>query len=385
MTQERFLALLELYIAGKLTDADMQEWLDAFSQEEYRQLFEQHMHATFNKFETSPWNKQQVLQNIKAQTGMKRRVVKKFYRAAAAIVLLTAGYFIFNHKEQPIPHPVVTTTNVPTVISAPQTNRAVITLANGQQVFLDSMGNGAVASEGDVQVTKLAGGKIAYTGTSTQISYNTLANPKGSRVINMTFSDGSRVWLNAGSTLRYPVAFVGKERKVEISGEAYFEVAHNSAMPFIVQKMRDDVRVKVLGTHFNVNAYDDETATRVTLLEGAVQVGGRETALLRPGQQAVCRPDARLTIHDNVDLDEVMAWKNDRFLFGEKADIGAIMRQISRWYDVEVDFKGQIDQHLGGSISRHENVDAVLDMLEKTGAVRFRIDGRKVTVMPYSP
>jgi transmembrane sensor len=244
---------------------------------------------------------------------------------------------------------------------------------------LDSTGNGIVALQGTVNVVKLANGQLAYKGSSENIEYNTLSNPRGSKVISLVLADGSKVWLNAASTLKYPTAFVGKERKVEVTGEAYFEVSHDAAKPFIVTK--GVTSVQVLGTHFNVNGYDDETALNVTLLEGSVKVSkGNESVLIEPGQQAAIA-DSRLTIHNNIDLEEVMAWKNGLFSY-KGADIETIMRQVSRWYNVDVIFEKSISEKFYAQVSRNTDVSNLLKMLEATKAVHFKIEGRTIKVMP---
>jgi hypothetical protein len=267
-------------------------------------------------------------------------------------------------------------------IKPPQSSRATITLANGHKIYLDSTAKGILIRQGNVKLQKLADGEIIYSGSSTNTEYNTLTNPRGSRPVTMTLTDGTKVWLNAGSSLTYPVAFTGKERKVEITGEAYFEVSRNTSRPFTVKKVQDDASILVLGTHFNVNAYDDEAVMKITLLEGAVKVSkGTNSSLLTPGQQAELK-DGSIRLINDADMDEVMAWKNGKFQFGEKTDIETIMRQLARWYDVETEYRGKVNRHFWGSISRDANVSQVLKMLETTGIVHFKIEGRKVIVMP---
>ena len=244
--------------------------------------------------------------------------------------------------------------------------------------MLDSASNGSLATEGNTRIEKLSDGQIVYTGKETgEMEYNTLTVPRGSKIASITLSDGTKVWLNSSSSLTYPVAFAGNERDVKISGEAYFEVAHNAAKPFKV--IKGETLITVLGTHFNVNAYEDESSIKVTLLQGAVKVDrGTLTKLLKPGQQAQVSSDIK--INNEVNVDEVMAWKNGEFQFGEAADIHSIMREIARWYDVDIEYKGDISGHIGGTISRDENVSQVLSMLEMTGAVKFLIEGKKIVV-----
>ena len=200
--------------------------------------------------------------------------------------------------------------------------------------------------------------------------------PRGSKVVTIRLSDGTEVWLNSESSLRYPASFRGAERKVEITGEAYFEVAHNTT-PFMVKK--DAMEIKVLGTHFNINTYEDEGIMKVTLLEGSIQISiSNHQNLLKPGQQAQIKDDIKLI--NGVDIEEVMAWKNGKFQFGEKADLNLIMRKIARWYDVDVEYEGgTINQRFGGEMPMNSNLSQVLEIL-RTSGVNFTIDGKKVIV-----
>lgn len=313
------------------------------------------------------------------------------WAAAVSIVLLlgVGSYFRLTKKEK---RPTIVV-NTGTNIAAPASNRAMVTLSDGTKLFLDSVGNGQLAQQGTIKLVKLANGKIAYqsqgdgnaspAGRDQAVAYNTLSNPRGSTVINMRLSDGTQVWLNVGSSLTYPTVFTGKERRVTITGEAYFEVADNAAMPFRVQ--HGDVTISVLGTHFNVNTYEDETAQRITLLKGSVQINKKNVSkLLEPGQQASISHDETndIKVSGEVNVDEVMAWREGRFQFGESMDIGTIMRQISRWYDAEIEYKGVVSQRFVGSISKDVNVSQVLQILEATGGVKFNIEGNKIVVIP---
>jgi ferric-dicitrate binding protein FerR (iron transport regulator) len=284
-------------------------------------------------------------------------------------------------------------------VKAPTTNKATITLANGRQVTLDSLNKGMLAQQGNVKLIKLADGQIAYQAAagiqSEALQYNTLSNPRGSKVIDMALSDGSHVWLNAGSSLTYPVAFMSKERKVSITGEAYFEIARDASKPFYVNK--GSATVKVLGTHFNVDAYDDDENIKVTLIQGSVKVlntagtnpaagssadnGSAEGIILTPGQQAAITKDNPIRIVPNPDLEAVMAWKDGLFNFN-KVSLQDVMRQLSRWYDVDVQYQGAVTtKMLGGEMQRDLNLSEVLDGLKDIG-VHFRLEGKKLTVMP---
>ena len=308
--------------------------------------------------------------------------LRRRWWAAASVILLigVSAYFLYPAKTT---KPVQTVQIVPDDIKAPQSNRATITLANGQKVFLDSMGNGALAVQGNVDLVKLEGGKLAYQKNSGEISgkmrFNILSNPNGSQIVNIVLADGSRVWLNAGSTLRYPVLFMGNERKVSVTGEAYFEIAHDASKPFIVSNGSLDIRV--LGTHFNVNAFEDDgNDIKITLLEGSVKVkSGKATGLLKPGQQA--RVNKEIRVVSDVDVDMVMAWKNGYFQF-ENASLQTVLKQVSRWYGVDVVYEGNNQpRQFVGEMQRDLSLREILKILEKND-VHFSIIGKKLIVIP---
>ena len=264
---------------------------------------------------------------------------------------------------------------------APGGNRAVLTLANGSQIILDSAANGNLAQQGNTKIVKLDSGQLAYNSLnerSDDVLYNTISTPRGGQY-QIVLADGSKVWLNAASSLKFPTAFTGKERKVELTGEGYFEVAKNARMPFRVAVT--GMTVEVLGTHFNINAYIDESTIKTTLLEGSVKVAKSDRQLvIKPGQQAELTPNAEFIIHNSIDVDEVMAWKNGLFNFN-KADIKEIMRQAARWYDVDVVYEGNISgEKYIGKVARNTNLSEMMKILELNG-VKYRIDGRKITVM----
>lgn len=314
--------------------------------------------------------------------------IARWLAAAAAIVIVGAGiglYTVFKMR-----HARTEIVIQATDIHAPSSSRAMITLADGSRVFLDSMKNGQLAEQGNVKLVKLANGQISYQASpipaNGTIVQNTLTNPRGSKVVDMRLSDGSHVWLNAGSSITYPVAFAGNERKVELRGEGYFEVAAlrsgaGEKQKFIV--VANGTTTEVLGTHFNVNAYNDEPATKVTLLEGSVNVTSLSKKngpglKLKPGQQAVVnRSTYQLINHPN--LAGVMAWKSGLFEFNN-TDIQSVMKELARWYNIEVSYSGNSSQHFVGSIERNQPLSKVLTMLEKTGAVTFEVRGNTVIV-----
>lgn len=307
---------------------------------------------------------------------------KKYRWVAAAIFLIIASALIvFNLSDTKN-----TNTNNATYASEqdrmPGGDRAVLTLSDGRTILLDSAGNGILAQQGSTNIVKKTDGQIVYNsevGQSNEVVFNMLQTPRGGQY-KITLPDGTKVWLNAASSLKYPVEFVGNERRVEISGEAYFEVAKNATKPFKVQL--NNMEVEVLGTHFNINGYTDEDDIRTTLLEGRVKVTAADKSkLLQPGQQAQLNTSGNIYVANDVDLEEVVAWKDGNFQF-ENSDIKTVMRQLARWYDVEVSYKGAINKHFVGSISRNVKLSQVLSMLQQTGEVKFKIEGKNLIVMP---
>lgn len=266
---------------------------------------------------------------------------------------------------------------------APGGNKAFLTLANGTKLSLTDAVDGEISREAGVVITKADDGQLLYTAVGANSNkiespqFNVIETPRGGQY-QIRLPDGTQIWLNAASSLRYPTAFTGKERKVELTGEAYFEVAANKDMPFRV--ISDDQVVEVLGTHFNISAYSEEGTIKTTLLDGSVNVQiGNHSAILKPGQQASVDQSIQVK---SVDLQETIAWKNGKTQFSN-ADIQSIMRMLSRWYDVDVDYQGEIiNTDFGGSISRSKNISEILKLLELTGDVHFKIEGRRIIVMP---
>lgn len=306
--------------------------------------------------------------------------------AASVLILLVGAYFIFEKNEHTIGNAedkkqVARLPEKPAPI-LPGRNRAILTTADGKSIILDSMQNGQLARQGTTNIQKL-GGLLIYKAPAsfngdTQITYNTLSTPRGGQY-QVILSDGTRVWLNAASEIRYPTLFSGNVREVTLTGEAYFEVAKNKAKPFQVKA--GAMKIAVLGTHFNVNAYEDEAETKTSLLEGSVQISqGNLSGLLKPGQQAVIQNKSNHIKTGNVDLTEVVAWKNGLFRF-EGADIKTIMREIGRWYDVEIEYAGKVPNHrFVGKINRNVELSEVLRILELSN-VKFLVAGKKIIVL----
>ncbi len=332
----------------------------------------------------------------------KKETVKIIYlwRYAAAAVMIgavaTLGYFSFKQSDTT---PVVVAAAIKKIISPvvndvlPGTKGAVLTLSDGQQIVLDSAGNGRLTSQGSTIIIN-KNGQIVYDTNGDvpgEVLYNTMTTPRG-RQYQLLLSDGTKVWLNSESSIRYPAAFSGDTRSVNITGEAYFEVAPLSPkgghgkVPFIVRVNSPSgdggMEVKVLGTHFNINAYQDEESIKTTLLEGSVQVNipGDET-VLAPGQQSKIYKTGLTQLVQHADLEEAVAWKNGVFSF-TNADIQSVMRQIARWFDLEINYEGEIPKdHFGGRLPMNAKVSEVLGALEQT-QVHFRIEGKRLIVMP---
>jgi ferric-dicitrate binding protein FerR (iron transport regulator) len=382
-TKKELENLLKKYLDGKTTPEET-----TFLTQYYDYLEDQPGLSTLlseaenKKIERRNWERLNAQLDMSAHTIYPHQVSKWRWVAAASIILTIGlgGWFFFlnkNDKKQQIVQ-----TSVPNDIKPPEVNRATITLANGQTVYLDSAAVGSLAVQGSVQLVKLANGKIAYQTESQENiekpTYNTLSNPKGSQVVDMTLADGSRVWLNAGSSVTFPIAFTDSIRAVSITGEAYFEVASDKTKPFRVTK--GDMQVEVLGTHFNVNAYDDERNIKVTLLEGAVRLKvNDENQILKPGEQA--QVSNTVSILKDVDVEAVMAWKDGRFKFSS-VDIETIMRQAARWYDMDIEYQGKVEGTLSGGFARNINASQLFHALELTDKVKFEIEGRKVIVKP---
>jgi transmembrane sensor len=414
MDNNRLTELFASYHKGTATASETDELMAMLSHLPDERLGELLQH-TWNEQDTSqPFftaeTRNRFLQNLHPADD-KQAVVRSvssvstlFLRiAAAAVVVLiisvTAAMLLRNKNQEvvqqtPEQKPAVTPKPI-----VPGRNQAVLTLADGSQIVLDTAANGDLTQQDGVKVIKLDG-RLTYDSKqhSEAPHYNTISTPRGGQY-QLELADGSKVWLNAASSLRFPTAFTGNERTVELTGEGYFEVAHNASMPFHVRV--NDMEVEVLGTHFNINSYTDEPAIKTTLLEGKVRVnkpaiGNRQSAkdaersvVLKPGEQAVLAAanspltidHSPFTIDHSPDLEQVMAWKNGRFIF-QSADLETVMRQIARWYDVEVIYEKRSTETVTGTLSRSGNINLLLQKLEATGKIAFEIKGKQIIVRP---
>jgi len=403
MPDARIHYLFYRYFDQLATDAELQELASLLKEAENEATVKRLMDEAWSTFASeqnvfSKSESEQILMNVLAhgksetpsdaveETAHGRSWLGGYWWQAAAGIIIALGlgmYYYLNSAQKPLSRPQLAEQSTRV---RPGGDRATLTLADGSVVSLDSLRNGQIAREGAGKVSKAENGLIVYEAGqgNAAIAYNTMATPRGGQY-RLELSDGTRVWLNAASSLRYPVQF-GAAREVELTGEAYFEVAKNAAKPFRVKANGSEV--VVLGTHFNVNAYDNEPTVKTTLVEGKVKVstlaGNGQPVVLKPGMQSVFDHDPALAGSievRQVDTEEVIAWKNGLFNFN-KADIKTVMRQLARWYDVEVVYEGPLsNEKFEGEIPRNSTLSEVFKILELT-AVHFKVEGRKVTVMP---
>lgn len=415
MNEARLIYLFQAYLNKTATSAERDELMQLLERREHDELVKSLLTNTWQQYHSKakPFDEVQgdaMLASIFEKAGASKQIVSEqktlvekqtateepvtimparkvawWWRGAAAAVLLgvmsIAGY-TWLHKK-----PAQSITANRQEASAPVMpggNKAILTLADGAQIVLDSINKGALVQQGNAQVMNVHTAVLAYStthGTGRETIYNTLTTPRGGQY-QLILADGTKVWLNASSSIQFPVTFTGKERNVSITGEAYFEVAKNAAMPFSISVK--DATVQVLGTHFNIMAYDDERSINTTLLEGAVKVRrGADKIILAPGQMSKITPSGRMKVAE-ADVEEVMAWKNGSFHFSTY-DTEQIMRQVARWYDVEVVYEGKIPEgHYSGIVNRDNNISQVLKIMQD-GGVRFKLEGRKVIVLEDHP
>jgi len=373
MTNEELLDLLERVSNVNASDEDIKiynAWCNSFQEKGEPVPDIEHL-------------KLQMHAHISKRIGVsEKHPVKLAVRIAAAAVILIfigfGGYFLVRKN---VKHPVMA---VRQPELAPGTNKAVLITANGNHIQLGNSTRGTLAAQGNMVVSSTSMGSIVYqpatdAANDPKIIYNTLITPKGGK-INVTLSDGTKVWLDAASSITYPVSFDEKSREVSVSGEVYFEVAHNPDKPFHVRA--GGQTVEVLGTHFNINAYDDEPVIKTTLLEGSIRVSGKNDVLiLSPGQQSVFSKENGLSKIEHADTEQATAWKNGYFHFN-RAGIPEVMRQFSRWYNVDVKYAGSIPgRAFSGDIDRNSNAAVALKILE-ISRVNFEIDSKTIIVKP---
>lgn len=391
--QERFTYLLDRYYKRQASQAELEKFYALVDSGQYDDVLKNYMDEVYARDGELVENTEQYYTN-----GAEFRILRYVFdsqdqnqiseisprnyqkrlwttiAATATIVLtLSAWLFYFNHQ------PATQATATLTEDFKPGSNKAILTLVGGKQIILTGAKNGQLANEAGTVINKTDDGEVIYNNGQTENKtsvYNTMTTPRGGQY-HLTLADGTIAWLNAASSITYPVAFWGKQRQVEITGEVYFQVAHNAAKPFLVKSK--DQTVKVLGTHFNINAYDNEGTIKTTLLEGSVAVSadGKEQ-ILKPGQQSILN-NHKIEVSE-TDVPEAVAWKDGYFQF-VNSDIQAIMRQISRWYDVEVIFEGPITKEtFTGRISRFRNISEALKIIQSSKGVHLTYSGRRIMV-----
>ncbi len=387
--RKRFLQLVEKYISGTATNSEKAFLEEYYQQHESRPEWLDGL-TNDQKISLSADLKDAIYARIsRADSGKEEQTLIVYFRkhkvaltAAAMLVMIlgTSFIYLFNRSSVHQQTPFQASTNRFKDDVVPGHDGAILTLADGKSIVLDSVHNGSLAIQGSAEVIK-KDGQVVYNKINNpyEVTYNTVHTPNG-RQYSLRLADGSKVWLNAASSITFPTSFSGSQRKVSVTGEVYFEVADNSRMPFVVQK--DGLNVNVLGTHFNINSYDDENSINVTLLEGAVKViTPKGDNIIKPGQQARVIERGPVSVVNDVDMEEVMAWRNEVFKF-KSIEIGSLMRQLARWYDVEVVYNKKVNDRFFIEVPRNTNLSDLLKALELTGRIKFKIEGKKIIVMP---
>lgn len=377
MKENEILALLQKYQDGTLSNED-QDKLDAW-----------YLHkASTSNLQLSDYELEDSYELLKSKLPLQAepKVIRLWPRVAVAAsiaLLLGTGIFYFTKpKEQIVP------VAEKAQEIAPGGTRGILTLSNGKQIILANISaKDTIAKEGEEVTIKMgANGVITYiinpdadASKNNPNAFNTLSTPTGGQY-NIVLADGTKVYLNAVSSIKYPTQFNGDKRLVELDGEAYFEVAKDKSKPFIVKS--DNQSIEVLGTHFNVHAYANESVVKTTLLEGSVAVSFKnQKSILKPGQQSnVSDNFTKIKIRE-VDTDEAIAWKNGRFKF-DNADLKTVMRQLERWYGIKVEYRGDVsDVRFSGGTFMNKNLSEVLKVLELSN-IKFKVEGRTIIVYP---
>ncbi len=388
---ERILRILDRFATGDASDEDKKVfgiWLKTADTSDYKKALDYYQSLLNEVAVPEPYSldslaeiEKRIDQYEKGRSTRLRGLRLPVWKAAAAVILIaliTLLYKSFNPSEDRRADHVADI--------APGGNKAVLRLSDGSVIALDSAGKGILAHQGNTSILKSGGGQLTYntrsSGTykSSEQMYNVLSTPRGGQY-RLLLPDGTKVWLNAASLIRFPAAFTGEERKVSISGEVYFEVARNRKMPFLVEA--GGVLVRVLGTHFNVKAYPDEEIIQTSLTEGLVKLQSNAVSVeLKPGYKASIPVKGREFSVTPANLKIDLAWKDGVFRF-DNADMKDVLKEISRWYDVEIIMDERVSSHaFVGEIDRHSNLSEVLLILEAGGEVKFDIQGKKLIVKP---
>lgn len=390
MGHERVHYLLKRYVDNCASGEEIEEMFALLRSAGGEAALKELVIETFNEdvaqdLTGQDWDR--IWQVVNKGTVASRRPVRmlRAWKVAAAVLLVAAAgavYRTVGRKENKSVMPVAKSQANDV---APGGNKAMLTLANGSTIVLDSARMGVLTKQGGTNILKLNAGALVYnTGGNegTEVMYNTIATPNGGQY-QVILPDGSKVWLNAASSLRFPTRFTGKERSVELTGEAYFDIANDKAMPFRVKLPGNGMDVQVLGTEFDVMAYANEQISHTTLVSGKVNViSDHVIKTLEPGKQVVVDKQSRDMRVTDANVEQVVAWKNGLFRFRETG-IRELMRQVERWYNVEVVYETEgKDQDFTGVVSRNLPVSALLQTLELTGTVHFRVEGKRIIVLP---
>lgn len=404
MNQNKLNELLTLFADGKISRDEFELLFDYLRSENEDEQFHYSMDQELKKMKTcsslSKDEKNNIFDNILNDERVNQNSdsgkfilsnSRAWYQigvAASLLVILSIGLYFYSNRTFDDQKTIAKSEIIKQkVIIQPGGDKAVLTLSDGSKIILEDAKKGLLANQAGVSIQKTADGELLYSfaknmrripeANPSEVIYNKIETPFGGKY-QINLPDGSKVWLNSASSLRFPAFFSGKTREVELNGEAFFDVAKNPDMPFKV--VTKDQIVEVLGTQFNINSYADEESFKTTLIEGSVKVIYKDRIiLLNPGQQF--QPSLKSSKVIEADTEEVTAWKNGYFLFKDE-DIQSIMRKISRWYNVEVSYSGEIpDVGFGGNISRSKGIDEVLNVLQLTDAVHFKVEGRRITVM----
>ena len=398
MNDSRITYLFQAYFNKSATQKESEELMQLLIKTENDDQIKGLLAATWQQFESQNQlfddeQREKMLSNILKQEIASQPVLDiaaykkpfRWFRVAAAaavlffVVITISLWLNHNDQKQQITETKNASNHNKNAI-VPGSNKAMLTLSDGSTIILDSAYQGTLIKQGNSNVNNLKSAILIYKSTnsnSKEIFYNTLSTPKGGQY-QLILPDNTKVWLNSSSSIYFPTTFTGKERNVTVTGEAYFEVAKNPSMPFKISAQ--NVTIQVLGTHFNVMAYEDENSINTTLLEGSIKVSnGSFYKVLVPGQESRINETGSIDVA-KADIDEVMAWKNGWFQFNSYP-ITKIMREISRWYNIEVVYEGEIPTgHFSGVVSRGNDISKVLKIME-AGGVRFKIDGRKLVVL----
>lgn len=380
MTREELLLLTEKIVSGTATDAELIQYNRLFNASGQPTAWDEHVLGEQQMIGKTIRERIQAKINTAPPAA---RIVPARWRkwgiAASIAVLLSGGYLYYRVMQPPVLAPQAE--RFQNDVPAPRSNHAVLTLSNGQQILLDSAGNGTLAMQGNVNVSLNANGQVVYNGADKTSATNTIEVPPGSKPVAIVLADGTKVWIDAASALTYPTAFTGNERTVTITGQAYFEVAANSAQPFKVKNGIDRSTIQVLGTSFNVKAFGPDKQIKTTLFDGAVAISTTNARQqLHPGEQAVVNNEGTIHITTGADLREVLAWKEGVFYFNGTT-IPTIMAELQRYYDIEVVYQANVNDEFIARIPRDVPVSQLLNLLEMTNLVHFRIEGRKVIVI----